>query len=82
MEEKRLTIDEKLTGKKATFFCMNYIYTGVVASIDERTICIKEPAIVYETGPFVSKEYKDVQSLCVPEFFINRDAIESFGILK
>ena len=71
----------KLRGKKVTIFCMNYIYTGELVDIDPPFIHLKEASIVYETGPFTSKEYKDCQKF--PEdWFINIADVESFGVLK
>ena len=72
----------KLMGEKVTFFCLNYIYTGELIGVNETCVLLKNPSIVYETGSFSSKEYKDVQSLCVDEFYISMNCIESFGILK
>lgn len=71
-----------LLGKNVTFFCMNYIYTGELIGVQEDCVLIKNPAIVYETGSFTEKTYKDVQSLCVNEFYIAKNSIESFGVLK
>jgi hypothetical protein len=45
-------------------------------------VLISNPAIVYETGAFTDKKYKDEQSLNVPEFYIQKNCIESFGELK
>jgi len=71
-----------LLGKKVTFFCLNYIYTGELVGVQDDCVLIKNPAIVYETGAFTNKTYKDVQSLCVDEFYIAKNCIESFGVLK
>jgi hypothetical protein len=71
-----------LLGKKVTFFCLNYIYTGELVGVQDDCVLIKNPAIVYETGAFTGKSYKDVQSLCVDEFYIAKNCIESFGVLK
>ena len=72
----------KLMGKKVTFFCLNYIYTGDLIGINDTCVLISNPAIVYETGPFTDKTFKDEQSLCVAEFYIQKCCIESFGELK
>ena len=72
----------KLMGKKVTFFCLNYIYTGELIGINETCVLISNPAIVYETGAFTDKTFKDEQSLCVAEFYIQKGCIESFGELK
>ena len=73
---------ESLKGKRVTFLCLNYIYVGELVGVNETSVCLKNPAIVYETGKFSDKSYKDEQSLCVEEFFISMNCIESFGELK
>ena len=73
---------ESLMGKKVTFFCLNYIYTGELIGINGDSVLLKDPAIVFETGKFSESSYKDVQSLGVEEFFIAKGCIESFGVLK
>lgn len=72
----------KLMGKRVTFFCLNYIYVGELIGVNDTCVLIKDPAIVYETGPFSEKKYKDEQSLCVAEFYIQKNCIESFGEWK
>jgi len=72
----------KLMGKRVTFFCLNYIYVGELIGISDTCVLISNPAIVYETGAFTEEKYRDEQSLNVPEFFIQKSCIESFGILK
>ena len=80
-QEEKNAILESLIGKKVTFFCMNYIYHGEISSYSKESITIKEPKIVYETGDFKDKGFKDAQSLECPEYNIQRATIESFGIL-
>jgi len=72
----------KLMGEKVTFFGLNYIYTGELIGVNDTCVLLKNPAIVYETGKFSDKSYKDEQSLCVEEFYIAMNCIESFGVLK
>jgi hypothetical protein len=72
----------KLMGKRVTFFCLNYIYVGELIGVNDTCVLISNPAIVYETGVFTDKKYKDEQSLNVPEFYIQKNCIESFGELK
>ena len=73
---------ESLMGKRVTFFCLNYIYVGDLVGVNDTSVCLKNPSIVYETGSFSGKKYKDEQSLGVEEFFIAMGCIESFGELK
>lgn len=72
---------EKLLGERVTLFCANYIYTGTLNGISENCVLLTDAAIVYETGPFSDKKWKDAQSL-PEEWYIQIDAIESFGKLK
>lgn len=73
---------EGLIGERVTFFCLNYIYAGELIGINESSVCLRNPSIVYETGDFKNDEYPDEQSLCTDEFFIAMNCIESFGKLK
>jgi hypothetical protein len=72
---------DKLLGDRVTLFCANYIYTGVLSGINETCVLLTDAAVVYETGPFGDKKWKDAQSL--PEsWYVNIGSIESFGKLK
>ena len=72
---------EKLLGDRVTLFCANYIYTGILSGVNENCVLLTDAAIVYETGPFSDKKWKDAQSL--PEgWYVQINAIESFGKLK
>jgi hypothetical protein len=73
---------ESLIGKKVTLFCANYFYTGKLIGVNQTCIKLADAAIVYETGPFTDKNYKDEQPLHSKEFYIQLSAIESFGVLK
>ena len=72
---------EKLMGKVVTLFCDTYIYTGELVGVNEETVLLKNPSIVYETGEFSAKEWKDAQKL-PNEWYVRTSKIESFGILK
>lgn len=73
---------ESLMGERVTFFCINYIYAGKLTGVNETSVLIEDPSIIYETGPFFNDKYKDEQKLGVKEFFIATACIESFGVLK
>ena len=72
---------EGLMGKRITLFCMNYIYTGDLAGINDDCVLLEKPAIVYETGAFNEKNWKDAQNL-PHKFYIMKNAIEGFGEMK
>lgn len=71
----------KLLGERITVFCANYIYTGVLAGVNESCVLLEDAAIVYETGPLTDKTWKDVQKL-PRAWYVQCAFIESFGILK
>ena len=70
-----------LMGERITLFCMNYIYTGKLTGVNESCVLLEEPAIVYETGSFDDKKWKDAQSL-PNKLYVQISAIESFGVVK
>ena len=61
-------------------FAMNYIYTGKLVGVNDTFIKLEGARIVYETGPFSDKQYKDAQNLPASEWYVQTSAIESFGI--
>lgn len=73
---------ESLMGKKVILFCANYFYTGILTGVNKSFVKLENPAIVYETGAFTDKQYKDEQLLGTKEHFVRIPAIESFGIAK
>ena len=72
----------KLVGKRVTLFCANYIYTGRLSGINETCVLLTDAAIVYETGAFNEKGWKDAQKLPGGEWYVQLSAIESFGKTK
>mgnify|MGYP001558960186 CR=1 FL=1 len=64
-----------------TLFCANYIYTGKLVGVNEDCVKLEKPSIVYETGAFSEKQWKDVQSL-PNQIYVMKTSIESFGIVK
>ena len=72
---------EKLLGDTITLFCMNYIYAGKLIGVNHDCVLLEHPSIVYETGSFDTKSWKDAQ--CLPnELYVMKAAIESFGVVK
>ena len=72
---------EKLLGERVTLFCMNYIYTGVLTGVNETCVLLTDAAIVYETGAFTERDWKDAQKL-PHDWYVQINSIESFGKLK
>jgi hypothetical protein len=73
---------EKFLGEPITLFCANYIYTGVLSGVNETCVLLTNPSIVYETGAFNEKGWKDAQHLPGDEWYVQISAIESFGKTK
>ena len=70
-----------LLGKTVTLFCSAYIYTGKLVGVNETCVKLQDAKIVYETGPFTDKLWKDAQPLPY-DWYVSTQAIESFGVLK
>ena len=70
-----------LLGERVTLFCLNYIYTGKLTGVNEDCVLLENAAIVYETGAFSDKNWKDAQSLPKQHYVMKR-CIESFGVVK
>ena len=71
----------KLLGERVTLFCANYIYTGKMVGVNESCVLLEDAAIVYETGAFSDKAWKDAQAL--PRgLYVQIGFIESFGLVK
>jgi hypothetical protein len=83
---KTIEIDDQegfmaLMGKRITCFCAIYIYTGDLVGVNETCIKLENPAIVYETGSFTEKNWKDAQSL-PHTIYIQTAMVEAFGEVK
>ena len=70
-----------LLGKTITLFCANYIYTGKLVGVNTTCVKLSNPKIVYETGAFSEKDWKDAQSL-PNDLYVQLGLVESFTILK
>lgn len=70
---------EALLGQKVTLFCANYIYHGVLSGVNTDDVLLDNAFIVYETGAFTDKGFKDAQKLA-DEWRVRTSAIESYGV--
>ena len=70
-----------LMGQRVTLFCLNYIYTGKLTGVNDTCVLLEDAAIVYETGAFTDKSWKDAQALPHALYVQNR-CIEAFTVLK
>lgn len=73
---------ESLIGQRVTLFCANYFYVGKLVGVNVTCVKLEDPAIVYSTGSFTDKKYADEQPLHVKIWYVQTNAIESFGNLK
>jgi hypothetical protein len=71
-----------LLGQRVMLLCLNYIYSGVLKAIEHDRLVLAEPSIVYETGPWDTNTYSDTQRLPCELLYVQRGAIEAFGIGK
>lgn len=67
-----------LMGKRVMLFCLNYIYTGTLAGVNQTCVLLEEAAVVYETGAFDKKSFGDAQKLPF-DLYVQTNAIESFA---
>jgi hypothetical protein len=58
--------------------CFNYFYAGTLVGVNDTYVKLANCHIVYETGAFTDKKYKDAQKIA-DEYYIQLSAIESFG---
>ena len=72
---------EGLLGETVTLFCINYFYTGRLVGVNASCVKLDDPKIVYETGEWSGKDWKDAQSL-PGSIYVQVSAIESFGVMK
>jgi hypothetical protein len=68
-----------LLGKNVEVFCGIYIYAGKLVGVNEKCIKLANPHLVYETGAFTDKKYKDAQPMNREHHYIALGFVESFG---
>ena len=73
---------DSLLGLDVLLFCSNYFYSGKLTGVNASCVELTDASIVYETGAFSDKGYKDAQRLPSKIWFVSTAAIESFGVGK
>lgn len=73
---------EGLLGENVLLICRAYFYVGKLTGVNDTFVELTDPSIVYETGAWSDKTYRDAQKLHASKFYIQRSAIESFGVSK
>ena len=71
-----------LLGEHVTLMCLNYIYTGKLTGVNAACVKLAEAKIVYETGSWNEKGFKDAQALPEGIWYVQLGCIESFGPAK
>ena len=67
-----------LLGERVFVMCASYTYEGELVGVNDECILFEDACIIYETGPWDAKEWKDVQKLPGPHY-VQKSFIESFG---
>lgn len=73
---------EKLLGETVTLMCLNYFYNGKLVGVNETCVLIESPKLIYETGRWTDANWKDAQDMGIDELYVQKNAIESFGVTK
>jgi len=71
-----------LLGKIVAVMGANYIYTGELLSVTMDTVVIKDPRLIYETGLWTDKQWKDAQKMPTDAMYIERSGIEGMFEVK
>ena len=71
-----------LLGERVLLICAGYFYEGVLIGVNKTCVKLDDAGLVYETGPWSDKEYKDIQKLHTKEWYVRLNLIESFGKSK
>jgi hypothetical protein len=70
-----------LMGQRVTLFCANYIYTGNLTGVNDTCVLLEDAGIVYETGSFSEKNWKDYQRVA-DKIYVTTQSIEMFAVAK
>jgi hypothetical protein len=73
---------ESYMGRPVVLWCLNYIYTGTLVGYNAVCVKLKDAEIVYETGSFSERGFKDSQKLPGDYHYVMLSAVESFGDTK
>jgi hypothetical protein len=73
---------ESLLGKRVLIMTAGYFYEGKLVGVNDSFLKLSDASIVYETGEWSDKEYKDIQKLHTDEWYIQTGLIESYGVSK
>lgn len=66
-----------LLGEKVILFCMNYFYAGTLVGVNDDCVLLEDGGIVYETGNFSDKSWKDFQK--IGNLYVRISSIEAYS---
>jgi hypothetical protein len=66
-----------LIGEKVILLCLNYFYAGKLVGVNKDDVLLEDASIVYETGPWSDKTWKDAQKIGSP-VYVRVDKIEAY----
>ena len=69
---------ESLMGEQVLLLCGNYFYAGKLIGVNKTCVALDGASIVYETGEWSAKSWKDSQSMGPGETFVRIQWIEAF----
>lgn len=78
VESSEVSGFESALGESVIILCGVYHYAGIVAGVNEDHIELSDPKLVYETGEWTTKEWKDAQPLPSP-WRVMLQGIEAWG---
>ena len=73
---------QKLLGETVTLMCMNYFYNGKLIGVNDTCVLLESPKLIYETGAWTDKKWKDAQGMGVDELYVQISSIEAFAATK
>jgi hypothetical protein len=73
---------DSLLGEKVILLCGNYFYAGKLVGVNKTQVALEDASIVYETGSWTDKTWKDAQSLGTGEHYVRIQWIESYRLGK
>ena len=73
---------ETLIGQQVLLICLNYFYAGKLVEVGDHHVRLEDALLVYETGEWDAKSWKDAQKLPGTSWSVRRSAIESFGVVS
>lgn len=82
IEESGTSPLEELVGEQVLLMCANYFYAGKLTGVNDTSVELTDASIVYETGAWNEKGYKDSQKLAAKKWYVAMSAIESYGAGK